>query len=198
MPWRSAGVQLGRADVHAAIQLHGVGVDDLGRRARARRARARGRGRAADLPVPVGPTSATRLSLPVLTVGRPRLTGARGAAGVACDGSAHDSASARSQASPARVRRTGRVGAGGRRDQEVRGRPGDDDADDVAGARAGRRPRARRSGRAGCLRRGRESRCVAVVAPALAAGDQHLDGACRRASAFSSPEMRSCRSASRS
>lgn len=45
--------QLGRAGVHAAVELHGVGVDDL---SPSRSARSRAR---SDLPVAVGPTTAT-------------------------------------------------------------------------------------------------------------------------------------------
>ena len=29
MPWRSSGVELGGADVHATVEGHGVGVDHL-------------------------------------------------------------------------------------------------------------------------------------------------------------------------
>ena len=120
--------ELGGADVHAAVELHGVGVDDLGRRGRRARSARRGRARSADLPVPVAPTiamqrrrqrCASRRVVDRHGADAGRTSGSapeRGASAVRArrgrrrmprgrGGTPQDSACARSQASPARVRR---------------------------------------------------------------------------------------------
>ena len=91
-------------------------------------------------------------------------------------GTAHDSASARSQASPARVRRIGSSAPAGAGDEEVRGGAGDDDAHDVAGARDGAALGHVEVHEPAVFGAAREP-VVPLVAAALAGGDEHLDGA---------------------
>ena len=163
--------QLRGADVHAAVQLHRVGVDDLGgtpvrgerrRRGRAtgrtcrfrsrrRRRTGAGRRRAA------GPRSADVASARrrAASAGRARRLAARRVGRARAR--AQDSACVRSHASPARVRRM-RSGAPSRVGEQVeRGRVGDRRPRrrrPVAGSRC---PRAPRSARGGCLRRDRSA-----------------------------------------
>ena len=167
--------ELRRADVHAAVQLHRVGVDDLGGASRARRAPRRGRATRSDLPVPVAPTIATSARQRCESPGRSSASADVGAAGQsrraasagrATRGRSPDAAggrdarrtrpAARSHASPARVRR---MRSGAPSSESASRWNGAawviDDRDDVAGARQRRSPRAPRSARAGCLRRGR-------------------------------------------
>ena len=213
MPRRSVGRELGRADVHAAVQLHGVGVDDLGRAAVGaqrlgeveRQRGLAGAGRADDRDERSRATAIDAVSGRASVCGpKTRQTDVDGAARAArCRppgawaGTAHDSASARSKASPARVRRTGRVSPAGAGDQEVRRRSGHDDADDVAGARdlaAGRHVEVHEAAVFGARRTCGRSRRRGGPRPRRRAPRPRVPISL----AFSSPEMRSWSSVRRS
>ena len=178
MPRRASGGELRGADVHAAVELHRVGVDDLGRAAAGR-------------------------ELLGEVEGEFGLAGSR----CADEGDEHRSARPeRRQADVDRAsagRRRGRArrrtpprrdprrrprGCGesassspaGRGDEEVRGGASDDDAHDVAGARDGAALRHVEVNQSAVFGATREP-VVLLVSATLAAGDEHLDASGRPA-----------------
>ena len=176
MPRRASGGSFGRADVHAAIELHRVGVDDLGRAAAGRELvgevegefglagsrcadegdehrSARPEGRQADV-------DSARFRTPTGPVA----------------GTAHDSASARSQASPARVRRIGSSAPAGPAMRKCGVARVTTHAHDVAGTRDGAALGHIEVNEPAVFGATRES-VVLLVATTFAGGDEHLDGA---------------------